>query len=315
MAPNRLQHMKKIFIIHENDEWVLPLEIELKKINASYKKWHMDSVSIDMNLPPPNGIFYNRISASSHSRGHRYAPEYTATVLNWLEDNNKKIINSSKALILELSKSYQYKELKKEEIKTPHTVYANNKKTLLNLGKKFPLPFLTKHNRAGRGLGIKLFYDYLSFERYVNSNDFENSIDGITLLQKYIKPKTNTIIRTEFINQKFLYAVQVDASKSFQLCPADVCNLEEEYCPTNSTGNKFMILDNFSNPILEKYQKVLKNNSIEIAGIEFLEDSEGQLYTYDINVNTNYNSIAESLSEKKGMRTIANYLKKELDLI
>ena len=28
------------------------------------------------------------MSASSHTRGHRYAPEYTAVVLNWLEKNN-----------------------------------------------------------------------------------------------------------------------------------------------------------------------------------------------------------------------------------
>ena len=73
-----------------------------------------------------------------------------------------------------------------------------------------------------------------------------------------------------------------------------------------------MILDNFYHPILEKYKKVLKNNSIEIAGIEFLEGLDGELYTYDINTNTNYNSVAESLSNKKGLNAIANYLKKEL---
>ena len=307
--------MKKIFIIHENDEWVMPLEIELKKINAPFEKWHMDTISIDTNVAPPNGVFYNRMSASSHTRGQRFAPEYTAVVLNWLESYKKRIINSSRALILELSKNFQYKELEKENIKFPHTVYASNKETLLNLGKTFPSPFLTKHNRAGRGLGIKLFYNYSNFEKYIRSDNFEDSVDGITLLQKYIKPKTNAIIRAEFVGSKFLYAVQVDASKGFDLCPADVCNLEDEYCPANPTGNKFMVLNNFSNPILEKYQMVLKNNNIEIAGIEFLEDLEGQLYTYDINTNTNYNSIAESLTETKGMRIIADYLKKELDLI
>ena len=57
----------------------------------------------------------------------------------------------------------------------------------------------------------------------------------------------------------------------------------------------------------------LKNNHIEIAGIEFLQDSKGQLYTYDINTNTNYNSIAESLSEIKGMKAIADFLKRELE--
>ena len=74
-----------------------------------------------------------------------------------------------------------------------------------------------------------------------------------------------------------------------------------------------MILENFSNPILEQYKKILKNNHIEIAGIEFVEDKNGQLYTYDINTNTNYNSVAENLSNLKGMEAIANFLKKELE--
>ena len=44
-----------------------------------------------------------------------------------------------------------------------------------------------------------------------------------------------------------------------------------------------------------------------------MEDRNGQLYTYDINTNTNYNSIAENLSNLKGMKTIADFLKKELE--
>ena len=158
-----------------------------------------------------------------------------------------------------------------------------------------------------------MFHEYQSFKQYINSNEFENSVDGITLLQEYIKLKTDTIIRTEFVDSQFLYAVQVDTSQGFELCPADVCNLEDEYCPANATGNKFMILEDFSNPILDQYKIVLQNNHIEIAGIEFLEDTQGQLYTYDINTNTNYNSIAENLSKLNGMEAIANFLKRELE--
>ena len=47
--------------------------------------------------------------------------------------------------------------------------------------------------------------------------------------------------------------------------------------------------------------------------IEFVKDRNGQLYTYDINTNTNYNSVAENLSSLKGMGAIANFLKKELE--
>ena len=305
--------MKKIFIIHENDEWVEPLRVHLHNLQVTFEEWHMDKVNINTSNNPPLGVFYNRMSASSHTRGHRYAPEYTAVVLNWLESHNRRVINNSRALNLEISKSLQYKELIRENIKIPNTVYAKGKEKLLYLGKNFKLPFLTKHNRAGRGLGIKLFYDYSNFEQYINSDKFEDSRDGITLLQEYIKPKTDTIIRTEFVGSEFLYAVQVDTSKGFELCPADDCNLEDEYCPANATGNKFMILEDFSNPILGGYQTVLKNNHIEIAGIEFLEAINGQLYTYDINTNTNYNSIAENLCDLSGMKAIADFLKSELE--
>ena len=307
--------MKKIFILHENDEWIEPLRHQLHNLQVLFEEWHMDRVKINTLNKPPIGVFYNRMSASSHTRGHMNAPEYTAIVLNWLESHNRKVVNNSRALSLEISKSLQYKELIREKIKIPHTVYAKEKDELLYLGKNFKFPFLTKHNRAGKGLGIKLFHEYSNFEQYINSDKFEDSRDGITLLQEYIKSKTDTIIRTEFVDSKFLYAVQVDTSKGFELCPADDCNLEDEYCPANATGNKFMILNDFLNPILEGYQKVLKNNHIEIAGIEFIEDKKGQLYTYDINTNTNYNSIAENYSKLKGMKTIANYLKKELEKI
>tara|TARA_B100000686_G_scaffold211829_1_gene218732 strand:+ start:275 stop:1198 length:924 start_codon:yes stop_codon:yes gene_type:complete len=304
--------MKKIYIIHENDEWTSPLEEELTKLNAPYEKWHMNLKLLDTNQYPPLGVFYNRMSASSHTRGHRYAPEYTSIILDWLEYHERKVVNGSRALNLEISKSLQYKELKKEGIKIPTTFFAKGKKQLLNLSKNFERPFITKHNRAGKGLGIKLFDDLQKFEKHVNSSYFEESIDGITILQDYIKPKNNCIIRTEFIDKKFLYAVQVDASDGFELCPADDCDPEVEFCPANSSGNKFMILENFSNNILNNYKRVLQNNNIDIAGIEFLQDSEGELFTYDINTNTNYNSVAESLSSHNGMKSIANYLYSEL---
>ena len=109
--------MKKIYVIHENDEWLIPLRNSFKKINAPFVEWHMDKVNIDYKKSPPDGVFYNRMSASSHSRGHRYAPENTKDVLGWLEKDNKRIVNNSRALELEISKQNQYEELKKFNIK------------------------------------------------------------------------------------------------------------------------------------------------------------------------------------------------------
>tara|TARA_Y100000590_G_scaffold450606_1_gene590545 strand:+ start:441 stop:1409 length:969 start_codon:yes stop_codon:yes gene_type:complete len=309
----------KIYIIHENDEWVEPLRKELKDINAPFEEWHLGKGTVNHFDKPPQGVFYNRMSASSHTRGHRYAPEYTAVVLNWLEKNNRRVINNSRALSLEVSKSLQYKELESFGIKTPKTIFCSNKESIIKSANAFTKPFITKHNRAGKGLGVKLFNNKKELDSHVSSKNFEPSIDGITLLQEYIDAKPKVITRVEFVNSKFIYAVEVDASEGFELCPAcpdDYIEVPEsqfvgEFCPT--IGNKFKIINDFNKKeIINKYEKFIKANGIEIAGIEYVKDKNGIIYTYDVNTNTNYNSQAEKNSKIRGMKSIAKFLKKEL---
>ena len=118
----------------------------------------MDKININTFNAPPLGVFYNRMSASSHSRGHRYAPEYTAVVLNWLESHHRRVINNSRALSLEISKSLQYKELEKVGLKVPNTVYAKDKEQLLQLGKSFHTLYLgqTFRNRIVVCIGVNI---------------------------------------------------------------------------------------------------------------------------------------------------------------
>jgi hypothetical protein len=41
-------------------------------------------------------------------------------------------------------------------------------------------------------------------------------------------------------------------------------------------------------------------------------DGAGEAYTYDVNTNTNYNSVAEARAGRYGMRAIASLLGREL---
>ena len=50
-----------------------------------------------------------------------------------------------------------------------------------------------------------------------------------------------------------------------------------------------------------------------MAGIEFISDEHGTVYTYDINTNTNYNSDAEAKEGKYGMLELAKFLEKALE--
>ena len=304
--------MSGIHVIHENPEWTEPLLQTLATQGLPYEDWLLDEGALDLSEPPPEGIFYNRMSASSHTRGHRYSPEYTAAVLSWLESHGRTVINSSRALQLELSKVAQYATLERHGIRTPRTIAVVGKQNLTTAAGKIGVPFITKHNRAGKGLGVRLFHDIGELETYATGADFEEPIDGISLIQEYIQSPEPVITRCEFVGGKFLYAVEVDTSDGFLLCPADECQTDGAHCPT-LPKSKFTILHELDDPIIELYETMLRSNDIHVAGIEFIVDAEGNKYTYDINTNTNYNTAAEKVAGRSGMAAIATYLGKELE--
>jgi hypothetical protein len=304
--------MSKIYVLHENDTWVEPLRVAFRERDLPYEEWFLNEGLLDVSATPPEGVFYNRMSASSHTRGHRYGPEYAAGVLAWLESHDRIVVNDSRALHLEVSKIAQYSALRRHGIRTPRTLAAIGTQNIVDAAAKMKGPFITKHNRAGKGLGVHLFRDADTLRQHVEGGAFEPSIDGITLIQEYIQAPRPFITRAEFIGGRFLYAVRVDTSQGFELCPADACSIGDLACPvggeTAPATPKFEVIEGFDNPIIERYQNFLEENGIGIAGIEFIADANGTLYTYDVNTNTNYNSDAESKAGLYGMRAIASYL-------
>lgn len=314
--------MSRIYVIHENDAWVEPLRAAFAEQALPYEEWFLDQGAFDFSSSPPDGVFYNRMSASSHTRGHRYAPEYTAAVLAWLESHGRRVVNNGRALQLEISKIAQYAALAVHGIRTPRTVAAVGRANVVKAARQFTGSFITKHNRAGKGLGVRLFHSVDALEEYATSDAFEDSVDGITLIQDYIRAPEPFITRVEFIGGELLYAVRVDTSLGFELCPADVCQVGDALCPAGETAvadtapvsaaPRFRIIRDFSNPIVARYQAFIAANGIGVCGIEFIADAAGELYTYDVNTNTNYNSVAEEEAGLYGMRAVARYLGAEL---
>jgi hypothetical protein len=303
----------KIHVIHENDAWVEPLRAAFSEIHAPFDEWFISEGVLDLSAEPPAGIYYNRMSASSHTRDHRYAAELTGGALAWLESHGRRVVNNGRALQLEISKIAQYTALADFGIRPPRTIAAVGRDSIVAAARRVSGPFITKHNRAGKGLGVRLFRDVEALRQHVESLEFEPSVDGITLIQEYIQAPEPFITRTEFVGGKFLYAVRVDTSLGFELCPADVCQVDSAFCPVDATAAaaRFRILEGFSHPLIERYQRFLAANGIGIAGIEFITDREGEIYTYDVNTNTNYNADAEREAGVFGMRAIAAYLERE----
>lgn len=312
--------MKKIYVIHENEDWVIPLRVGFEKLNLPYEEWFIDDLTLDLSSTPPDGIFYNRMSASAHTRDHRYAPEMTANILAWLERHGRTVVNGRKALQLELRKSEQYISLQAFNIPHPKTIVSNHIDSLVKAVEQLNIfPFILKPNRGGKGTGVQLFHSKESLIQSIENNQIGESLDGIWLVQEYVKPATGRIVRAEFVGEKFLYAVSIDATNGFQLCPADSCNVGDAFCPADkkAPSDKFIILNEYENADLVKYADFLKANNIGVGALEYVEDEKGNKWVYDVNTNTNYNSGAEKASkeQKQGMFEIAKFLGNELKQI
>lgn len=309
----------KIYVIHENDDWSSHLFNRLEELDLPYESWFLNQGIMDMSQAPPQGVFYNRMSASSHTRGNRYAPELTGLVLQWLERHGRRVINGSGALRLEINKIAQYFALEKHGILVPQTIAAVGTKQVITAAEQLNQPtYITKHNRAGKGLGVQFFQNIDLLKTYVTGPAFEESIDGITLIQAYISPPEPYITRHEFIGGKYLYSVRVDTSEGFELCPADSCQIGDLFCPVGEDPKeqmKFKIVPAPAPELIEKLEAFLADSGIQVAGIETILDQQGQVYAYDVNTNTNYNSEAEAKAGQYAMLALAKYLGIELEKV
>ena len=303
--------MSRIHVLHENSDWLQPLAAALERSGAAWEDWFLVERAIDLSEPPPEGIFYNRMSASSHTRGHRYSAELTSVTLAWLTQYGRRVINGPAALDLEISKVRQYAALARAGVATPRTIPVVGKNKLVTaaqeaFGKR---RFLLKPNRGGKGLGVHLLKDADDLADFLKTFDYEAPLDGVHLLQDYVVTREPIITRAEFVGGKFLYAVEVDTSNGFELCPADVCTVPD------ATRPAFKVVEDIDADLKARLERFLRIAGIEIAGIEFATGADGQPLVYDVNTNTNYNSEAEAAAGVglTGMDAIARFLKREFE--
>ena len=69
-----------VHILHENPEWIPPLTRALDAQGVPWREWPLTTGSIDLGAEPPAGIYWSRLSASSHTRGHDHAKAWTPTL-------------------------------------------------------------------------------------------------------------------------------------------------------------------------------------------------------------------------------------------
>jgi len=315
--------LPQIHVLYENPAWIPPLQEALAREGFRVRLVHVNEGLVDPSAAPPEGIWINRISPSSHTRGHVHTVELARQFLYWLESHGRRVINGLGAFELEMSKLRQDLVLRRHGIRTPRTVLAVGREHLLEAAATFDGPFITKHDQGGKGLGIRLFHNARELERHLDGDRFDAGPGARMILQQYIDAPEPFITRVEIVGGRFLFAMRSSTADGFELCPSDACNPmpserdelkagEEaalEVCPAGpGLFSPSPVAED--DPLVQRYIRLCNGEGIEIAGIEYVRDAWGHRYTYDINGTTNYNQTLGARIGVDGMGEVARYVRR-----
>lgn len=305
--------MTTVHILYENPDWLPPLEAALVQEGFEVKRVHVAEGLLDTS--PEAGIYLNRMSPSSHTRGNLQSVALMREYLAFLHAHEMRVVNGLNAFELEMSKLRQYFALTRYGIQTPRTALAVGKDNLLRLAQSFEGPFITKHNQGGKGLGIALFNSAEELRDRLEEQDFDYGPNQQMIIQTYIQSAEPFITRVEIVGQRLIFAMHSATDDGFELCPSDVCQLESarkknpDNCPIDG-GAKFRQAHLApDDPLVLQYRALCAGEEIEVAGIEFVTDKTGQRFTYDINGTTNYNAALGKTMGMDGMQELARYLR------
>ncbi len=302
-----------------------PLRAALNARGVPYAEHFTEGGTLDIAAKPPVGVFLNRMSPSSHTRGHQGGVHYAAALFPWLEAAGVRVINGSNAFAFEVSKVKQHTALQAAGILTPHTLAVVGVEGMREAARQLTPPFITKHNQGGKGLGVQLYRTHEALDAALDAGAYESSPDSINLLQQYIEPPEPFITRVEIVDGVFQYAIRSSTEAGFLLCPADACAIDDAFCPVGEDADtmsadgdpRFSLAADIGadDPLVLAYIKLMKAHHIDVAGIEFVTDAEGRRYTYDINGTTNFNSGVEARHGKDGMGAIAELCHRALQAL
>ena len=111
-----------ITILFENEDWMPPLRKALDTTELDYSEQFVDGGILNLGLEPNEQVVINRMSPSSHTRGHQAGVQFVREYLTFLEEKGVRIINGSRSFRLEVSKVQQDSALQAAGIRTPHTI-------------------------------------------------------------------------------------------------------------------------------------------------------------------------------------------------
>ncbi len=222
-----------LVVVYEHPEWQKPLWAALDRRGIRYAALDLKHAAFDPDAVPEALLYFNQASPSAYVRGNTRAVPLALSLMVSLELGGARVLNGSRAFLLELSKSAQAALLRSLAIPHPLSLAFNDPETALeqwNVG----WPALLKPEQGGSGARMFLLHSPDELRKLLRDQPSLWLPDNLLLLQEYFPvDAAEGIVRMEFLGGRLLYAMRVVSHGAFNLCPSEACNPDgggESHC-------------------------------------------------------------------------------------
>ncbi len=315
--------MKPIGILYEHPEWFAPLFAELERRQLPYERILAHDHRFDPSASSaPYSLVVNRVSPSSYLREHTSAIFHALQYLLHLEAIGVPVVNGPRAYALELSKAQQLTLLAALDIPHPRSRVVNHSEQIAPAAAELAYPIIVKPNIGGSGALMRRFDTEEELRAAAGSGELQNvfGLDYTAVVQEYHPPQGSSIVRVEVLDGHFLYAIRIhnDPSQGFNLCPADICQVEEAPTPASlAVAKKPLKIEAASPPgwVIDGVVRIFQAGGLDIGGVEYLEsERDGQIYLYDVNALSNFVTDAPRLVGFDPFVRFVDYLEQRVGL-
>src|SRR5690349_11583255 len=215
-----------LVILFEHPEWQKPLFSALEHRRVDFRKIDLKRAAFDPDCIPQAPLYFNQASPSAYVRGNTRAVPLALSLMRSLELGGARVLNGSRAFLLELSKSAQAALLNQLGILHPRSLVFNDPEVAVEQW-QYGWPALLKPEQGGSGARMFLLNSPDELRRLLRDQPSLWLPDNLLLLQEYFPVDASKgIVRMEFLGGKLLYAMRVISHGAFNLCPSEVCNPE-----------------------------------------------------------------------------------------
>jgi glutathione synthase/RimK-type ligase-like ATP-grasp enzyme len=273
--------MTDLALLYEHPAWFKPLFEALERRGVDYIAHRPDGHFDPADFTPPARVVFNRIAMSSFLRSDEHPIFHGVALLDHWRRAGARVLNGPEVLAVDSSKARQLSLIAGLGLAIPATRVVHRIADIEAAAATLAFPLVVKANIGGSGAGIARYDSMEQLRAAIADRFLPTSVDGVLLVQDYVPARNGTITRIETLDRAYLYALDIAGGGTFDLCPADACQIPGAPIP--------MVATTPDTALREAAEAIARAVGLDVGGIEvMIDDRDGVARFYDINALSNF---------------------------